>query len=135
MNRTGFAIILALAIAGLCDLTVASAATPQVNQPARIADMAAPTILVPPSSIGLDLCLGEASGAYGSSMLAITLSGPVRDRDCSDLRLSKWALDLAPGHPALAYQIACASQTWRQADAVTERRCLPLGRSWWRLWR
>ncbi len=105
-----------------------------VQTPARVGVNAAPSILIPPSSIGIDLCLGEASGAYASPMLAITLSGPQRDEDCTDLRLSKWALDLQPGHPALAYQIACASRTWREADAVTERLCIPEPRPWWRFW-
>ena len=103
-----------------------------VQTPARTTNMGAPSILIPPSSVGIDLCLGEASGAYGSAMLAITLSGPVRDRDCTDLRLSKWATDL--GHPEVAYQIACASRPWREADAVTERRCVPPRRPWWRWW-
>ena len=102
-----------------------AAPTTQANQPPAT-NMGAPTLLVPPSSIGIDLCLGEASGAYGSPMLAITLSTPRRDRDCTDLRLSKWAADLEPGHPALAYQI--------EADAGTERRCIPPRRPWWRPW-
>ena len=104
-----------------------------VQTPAQPTTSGAPTLLIPPSSVRLDLCLGEASGAYGSAMLAVTLSGPVRDRDCTDLRLSKWALDLQPGHPTLAYQIACASRTWRQADAVTERLCITPPRPWWRI--
>ena len=124
-------------VAGVIALAASSAIaapTTQVNQPARATNMGPPTLLVPPSSIGIDLCLGEASGAYGSPMLAVTLSSPSRDKDCTDLRLSKWAADLEPGHPALAYQIACQSQPWREADAVTERRCIPPRRPWWRPW-
>ena len=122
----------AWAIACVGATAVQAAAPTQVNQPARATDMGPPTLLVPPSSIGIDLCLGEASGAYGSPMLAITLSTPHRDQDCTDLRLSKWAWDSK--HPALAYQIGCASKVWREADAVTEGLCIPQPRPWWRFW-
>ena len=94
MLRTLMALSLALTPA-----MALAATTPQINQPVRATDMGQPTLLVPPSSIGIDLCLGEASGAYGSPMLAITLSTPHRDQDCTDLRLSKWAADLGAGHP------------------------------------
>ena len=89
--------------------------------PARATTNGAPTLLIPPSSIGIDLCLGELSGAYGSPMLAITLSAPQRDRVCSLLRQSKWASDLQ--RPDLAYQLMCASPDWRAADAKTDKRC------------
>ena len=115
---------------------IAHAQTKTVNTgqpPGRTAVSGAPSILIPPSSIGIDLCLGEASGAYASPVIAVTLSGPRRDKACTALRLSKWAADLQPGYPALAYQIACASRTWREADSVTERLCIPQPRPWWRV--
>ena len=124
----------ALAVAA-CHTDAAHAqATKTVNTvqtPARTSVNGAPSILIPPSSVGLDLCLGEASGAYASPMIAVTLSGPRRDEDCTAIRLSKWAADLQ--HPALAYQIGCASRPWREADAVTERLCIAPKRPWWRV--
>ena len=89
--------------------------------PARATDMGQPTLLIPPSSIGIDLCLGELSGAYGSPMLAITLSAPQRDRVCSLLRESKWAADLQ--EPALAREIMCNSPDWRAAAKRVGRPC------------
>ncbi len=120
MVRAIVGLILALAPT----LALAQAPTKTVNTvqtPARTTTNGAPSILIPPSSIGIDLCLGEASGAYGSPMLAITLSAAQRDQVCSLLRQAKWAADLQ--RPALAYQIMCASAEWRRADAKTERLC------------
>ena len=119
-------------------MLVASSAAAQTTgkavttTPSRTSVNGAPSILIPPSSVGIDLCLGEASGAYANPMLAVTLSGPRIDADCRALRLSKWAADLQ--HVALAYQIGCASRVWREADAMTERLCIRQPRPWWRFW-
>ena len=118
MLRTLLAVSLLL---GATD-AVAAAGPTQVNQPARATDMGQPTLLIPPSSVGIDLCLGEASGAYGSPMLAITLSTPRRDRECALLRLSKWAADLQ--EPALAREIMCNSADWRAAALRVGKPCL-----------
>ena len=129
MLRTLMALSLALTPA----LALAQASRTAALPPARVADMTAPPgIILPASSAGLDLCIGTGSAAGANSMLAFTLSGPVRDSDCTDARLSKWAWD--SGHVALSYQIGCASRVWREADAVTERRCIPQPRPWWRFW-
>jgi hypothetical protein len=92
-----------------------------VNSSARQAVAGAPSLLIPPSSVGLDLCLGEDSGAYGNAMLAVTLSMARRDEVCSLIRQSKWAADLQ--HPDVSYQIMCRSGDWRAADAKTARLC------------
>ena len=115
-----FRIVLALTLALTPALALAQTKTSALP-PARATDMGQPTLLIPPSSIGIDLCLGELSGAYGAPMIAITLSAPQRDRVCSLLRQSKWAADTQ--HPELAYQLMCGSSDWRAADAKTDKRC------------
>ena len=110
-------------IAGLIMAAAVVAAAPKTTAlpPARATTGPAPSLLIPPSSIGIDLCLGEDSGAYGSAMLAVTISMARRDAVCSLLRQSKWAWDSQ--FPELSYQIMCASTDWRAADAKTVRLC------------
>ena len=83
-------------------------------------------------SDGSDNCVATGQAAGANSVLALTLAGPIRDSACTADRLSKLAGVL--GHDRLAYQIACAVEVWRDADAMTERLCIPQPRPWWRFW-
>ena len=115
------ALALALIVTPVLAQTTTTKTLNTVQTPARVSTNGSPSVLIPPSSIGIDLCLGEGSGAYATSMLAITFNAPLRDSACSLLRQSKWAADL--GHPEVAYQIMCASGDWKRADAKGPGLC------------
>ena len=127
-----------LAVAALLAAAPALAQAPtsttkSINQPQRETVGSAPTLQIFAASAGQsDLCIGEASGAYGSSVLAVTLDVDHRDLVCSLLRQSKWAADL--GDPALSREIMCGSPDWRLAAARVGRPCAaPARRAWWRV--
>ena len=108
---------LAGCIAGLTFATSAAAQTPtsvtkNVNTPQRETVAGTPNLQILNSSLGdADLCIGEVSGAYGNSVLAVTIDLTHRDKVCSLLRQAKLAE--GTGEPDLAREIMCESPEWR----------------------
>ena len=97
--------------------TLALAQTKTVNTVQSVARQAvagAPNMQILTSGAAQsDLCIGEISGAYGNSVLAVTLDLTHRDVVCARLRQS-WYLS-AHGYGAAGIQLQCLSDEVRLA--------------------
>ena len=114
----------ALGIALLIIPTLALAQTKTVVQtPQRETVTGSPTLqLFGPGASQSDLCIGEVSGAYGNSVLAVTVDITRRDQVCARLRKS-WFLcshDLCPAGIQLQCMDAEVHESMKRAGTPCE---------------